>query len=189
MQLNKIFKGLVIALPVVTMMACSSTDDTAAKAASEESRIAQEQAEADSKAQEARDSMVETGTVEPVMTPAEEMKQELMALENNQLVYFDFDRASISSKFYNVLDQHAAFLTKNSSQSIVIEGHCDSRGTPEYNIALGESRAKSVQTYLLNAGVSASQMSVVSYGEEKPVNNNTSEAAFAENRRGVLVYQ
>jgi peptidoglycan-associated lipoprotein len=189
MQLNKIFKGLVIALPVVTMMACSSTDDTAAKAASEESRIAQEQAEADRKAQEARDSMVETGTVKPVMTPAEEMKQELMALENNQLVYFDFDRASISSKFYDVLDQHAAFLTKNSGQSIVIEGHCDSRGTPEYNIALGESRAKSVQTYLLNAGVSASQMSVVSYGEEKPVNTSSSEAAFAENRRGVLVYQ
>ena len=78
---------------------------------------------------------------------------------------------------------------KNLGQSIVIEGHCDSRGTPEYNIALGESRAKSVQTYLLNAGVSASQMSVVSYGEEKPVNNNMSDTAFAENRRGVLVYQ
>ena len=189
MQLNKIFKGLVIAFPVVTMMACTSTDDSAAKAAVEEVRIAQEQAEADRKAQEARDSMVETGTVEPVMNPAEEMKQELMALENNQLVYFDFDRASISSDFYNILDQHASFLVKNSGQSIVVEGHCDSRGTPEYNIALGESRAKSVQTYLLNAGVSASQISVVSYGEEKPVNNYTSEAAFAENRRGVLVYQ
>jgi peptidoglycan-associated lipoprotein len=188
MQLNKILKGVIIALPVVTMMACTSTDDSAAKAAIEESRIAQEQAEADRKAQDARDSMVETGTVAAMLTPAEEMKQELMALENNQLVYFDFDRASISSEYYNVLDQHAAFLVKNSGQSVVIEGHCDSRGTPEYNIALGESRAKSVQTYLLNAGVSPSQVSVVSYGEEKPVNNYTSEAAFAENRRGVLVY-
>ena len=148
MQLNKIFKGLVIALPVVTMMACTSTDESAKNAAAEEARIAQEQAEADRKAQDARDSMVEAGTVKPMLTPAEEMKQEL----------------------------------------VVIEGHCDSRGTPEYNIALGESRAKSVQTYLLNAGVSASQISVVSYGEEKPVNNGTSEAAFAENRRGVLVY-
>ena len=80
-------------------------------------------------------------------------------------------------------------MVKNINQSIVIEGHCDSRGTPEYNIALGESRAKSVQTYLLNAGVSASQMYVVSYGEEKPVNNDMSESAFSENRRGVLVYQ
>jgi peptidoglycan-associated lipoprotein len=188
MQLNKILKGLVIALPVVTMMACTSTDDSAATAASEEVRIAQEQAEADRKAQDARDSMVEAGKVAPMLTPAEEMKQELMALENNQLVYFDFDRAGISSKYYGILDQHAAFLVKNSGQSVVIEGHCDSRGTPEYNIALGESRAKSVQTYLLNAGVSPSQISVVSYGEEKPVNNYSSEAAFAENRRGVLVY-
>lgn len=188
MQLNKILKGLVIALPVVTMMACTSTDESAANAASEEARIAQEQAEADRKAQEARDSMVEAGKVAPMMTPEEEMKQELMALENNQLVYFDFDRANISSKYYSILDKHAAFLIKNSNQSVVIEGHCDSRGTPEYNIALGESRAKSVQTYLLNAGVSPSQISVVSYGEEKPVNNYSSEAAFAENRRGVLVY-
>ena len=187
MQLNKIFKGLVIALPVVTMMACTSTDDSAAKVANE-AKIAQEQAEADLKAQEARAAMVETGTVKSMMTPAEEMKQELLALENNQLVYFDFDRASISSEFYSILDQHAAFLVKNSSQTVVVEGHCDSRGTPEYNIALGESRAKSVQTYLMNAGVSASQISVVSYGEEKPVNDNTSEAAFSENRRGVLVY-
>lgn len=189
MQLNKIFKGLVIALPVVTMMACSSTEDSAENEAAEEARIAQQQAVADRKAEDARNAIVEAGAVSAMLTPAEEMKQELTALENNQLVYFDFDRASISSQYYNVLDQHAAFLVKNSGQSIVIEGHCDSRGTPEYNIALGESRAKSVQTYLFNAGVSASQISVVSYGEEKPVNNYTSEAAFAENRRGVLVYQ
>ena len=110
MQLNKMFKGLVIALPVITMMACTSTGDSAAKAAAEETRVAQEQAEADRKAQEARNAMVETGTVEPVMTPAEEMKQELMALENNQLVYFDFDRAGVSSEFYNILDQHASFF-------------------------------------------------------------------------------
>ena len=188
MQLNKIFKGLVLALPVVTMMACTSTDDSAEKAVAEETRITQERAAAERTAEAARNA-VEAGAVSAMLTPAEEMKQELTALENNQLVYFDFDRASISSQYYNILDQHAAFLVKNTSQSIVIEGHCDSRGTPEYNIALGESRAKSVQTYLFNAGVSASQISVVSYGEEKPVNNYTSEAAFAENRRGVLVYQ
>jgi peptidoglycan-associated lipoprotein len=189
MQLNKIFKGLFIALPVVTMMACSSTGtDEAAAAAAEQTRIATEQADADRRAQEAKDAMVEVGNVEPVMSATEVMKQELDALENNQTVYFDFDRASISSEYYTVLDLHAAFLVKNSGQSVVIEGHCDSRGTPEYNIALGETRAKSVQTYLLNAGVSASQISVVSYGEEKPINNSTSEAAFAENRRGVIVY-
>ena len=77
----------------------------------------------------------------------------------------------------------------NPSQSVVIEGHCDSRGTPEYNIALGERRAKAVETYLKNAGVSGSQISVVSYGEEKPVAMGTTEYAFAQNRRGIVVYQ
>jgi peptidoglycan-associated lipoprotein len=187
MQLNKIFKGLLIALPVVTMVACSSGPTEAEQEAAKNQ--AAQQAEADRKAQEARDAQVQAGSVSRVLSPVEEMKQELEALQYNQVVYFDFDRASISSKFYSVLDQHAAFLAKHSDQSVVIEGHCDSRGTPEYNIALGESRAKSVQTYLLNAGVSASQISVVSYGEEKPINSYNTEAAFAENRRGVLVYQ
>ncbi|WP_133470646.1 peptidoglycan-associated lipoprotein Pal [Paraglaciecola marina] len=186
MQLNKIFKGLIIALPVVTLMACSSTSEDEALAA-EQARIAQEQAAAD--AQAAEDAKVQTGTVAPLMSPEEEMKKQLDELQESQTVYFDFDRASIKPEFYSVLDLHAAFLVKNSSQSVVIEGHTDSRGTPEYNIALGESRAKSVQTYLLNAGVSSSQISVVSYGEEKPVNYYSTAAAFAENRRGVLVYQ
>jgi peptidoglycan-associated lipoprotein len=69
-----------------------------------------------------------------------------------------------------------------------VEGHADERGTPEYNIALGERRAKAVVTYLENLGVSSSQLSVVSYGEEKPVANEHTEAAFAKNRRAVLVY-
>ena len=188
MQLNKIFKGLVIALPIVTMVACSSGPSEAEKEA-ESNRIAAEQAEADRLAEEARKAQVQTGTMAPMMTAAEKMKQDLQALQNEQTVYFDFDRSTISSEYYSVLDKHAAFLNSNPSQSIVIEGHCDSRGTPEYNIALGELRAKSVQTYLQNAGVSSSQISVVSYGEEKPLVSGSTEAAFAKNRRGVLVYQ
>ncbi|MFT4941093.1 MAG: peptidoglycan-associated lipoprotein [Paraglaciecola sp.] len=189
MQLNKIFKGLVIALPLVTLMACES-GPTAGEKEAEQNRIAQEQAEADRLAAEARAANVQAGTVQkPVMSAEDMMKKELDALQSEQTVYFDFDRASVSSEYYSLLDQHATFLRKNSSQSIVIEGHCDSRGTPEYNIALGERRAKSVETYLQNAGVSSAQISVVSYGEEKPINSGTSEAAFAENRRGVLVYQ
>ncbi|MFT5676920.1 MAG: peptidoglycan-associated lipoprotein [Paraglaciecola sp.] len=188
MQLNKIFKGLIIALPLVTLMACESGPTEAEKAA-ETNRMA-EQAEADRLAAEANAANVQAGIIQKQTMLAEDMmKKELDALQNEQTVYFDFDRASVSSDYYGLLDQHATFLRKNSSQSIVIEGHCDSRGTPEYNIALGERRAQSVETYLQNAGVSASQISVVSYGEEKPINNYTSEAAFAENRRGVLVYQ
>jgi peptidoglycan-associated lipoprotein len=187
MQLNKIFKGLILAFPIVTLMACSSgpTDE---ELAAERNRTAQEQAQVEAQRQ-ADEADVQAGNMMPVLSPEEVMQQELSALMDDQVVYFDFDRASVSSQFYALLDQHAAFLNKNPGKSVVIEGHCDNRGTPEYNIALGERRAKSVETYLQNAGVSMSQMSVVSYGEEKPVNTSGTDAAFAENRRGILVYQ
>ena len=185
MQLNKIFKGITLALPIVTMVACSSgpSED---ELAAESNRVAAAQAEADRQAEEAK---VQAGNMKPMLSPEEVMQKELSALMDDHLVYFDFDRSSVSSKYYSLLDQHAAFLVKNPRQSMVIEGHCDKRGTPEYNIALGERRAKSVETYLMNAGVSASQLSVVSYGEEKPIDTSGTAAAFAENRRGVLVYQ
>ena len=77
---------------------------------------------------------------------------------------------------------------KTQALNVVIEGHADERGTPEYNIALGERRAKAVETYLMNMGVNGSQLSVVSYGEEKPMVKDRTEAAFAKNRRAVLVY-
>ena len=102
---------------------------------------------------------------------------------------FDFDRATIKAEFQEVLNKHAEFLVQNPDQKVVVEGHTDSRGTPEYNIALGERRAQSVETYLMNAGVSSDQLSTVSYGEEKPAVMGSTEYAQAQNRRGVVVYQ
>ena len=178
---------MLIALPVVTMMACSTTDSVSQKEAeaqaAEQARkeqmareeAAKKQAEAEALAAQQRQEIQRT-------------QQQKEALLNNQVVYFDFDRSNISSDAYGMLDQHADFLSKNPNQTIVVEGHTDSRGTPEYNIALGERRAKAIETYLLNSGVSAAQISVVSYGEEKPAVSGSTEAAFAKNRRGVLVY-
>jgi peptidoglycan-associated lipoprotein len=105
-----------------------------------------------------------------------------LLLLNEQLLHFELFQHSA------VLDAHAAFLSENSDVKVLIEGHADERGTPEYNIALGERRAKSVVTYLETMGVSASQLSIVSYGEEKPMIKDRSEDAFAKNRRAVLVY-
>jgi peptidoglycan-associated lipoprotein len=79
-------------------------------------------------------------------------------------------------------------LIKNPGQKVMIEGHCDERGTPEYNIALGERRAKAVAQYLQSLGVVAEQISTVSYGEEKPVDLSRTNEGFAKNRRAVLVY-
>ena len=104
------------------------------------------------------------------------------------IVFFDFDTSTVSTEFSAILDAHAKFLNKSSSMKVLVEGHADERGTPEYNIALGERRAKAVVTYLENMGVSSAQLSVVSYGEEKPMIKDRSENAFAKNRRAVLVY-
>ena len=184
MQFNKVVKGLLIALPVMTLAACGSSG-SADDQASEMNNAAMEESANTS-------STVQTSAPDQARLERErreqEMKQELAALQNLQTVYFDFDRASIRSEYYSLLDKHAAFLVKNSNVSIVIQGHTDERGTPEYNVSLGESRAKSVATYLQNAGVSASQMSVVSYGEEKPADTGSTEAAWAKNRRAILVY-
>lgn len=192
MQFKKVFKGMLIALPVVTLMACSSTADKEAAEAAAEKAKADAAAQLAAEQQAARDAeakKVEMAKLE-AKNKAEEVRKDAMdELASMQTVYFDFDRASVRSDSYSTLDKHAAFLSQNPSVSIVIEGHCDSRGTPEYNIALGERRAQSVATYLQNAGVSASQLTVVSYGEEKPVSNGSSQDAFAKNRRGVLVYQ
>ncbi len=195
-MLNKnTLKALMVVVPLLTLSACKSgpTDEEIAAEANRAAEVAAQQA-ADADAAAAAAAAAEASRVEAAaaaeMQKAKDMMQaEKDKLESQQVVYFDFDSASVKADFLPVLDMHAAYLVKNSGQSIVIEGHCDSRGTPEYNIALGERRAKSVETYLMNAGVSSSQVTVVSYGEEKPEVQGASEYAFAQNRRGVLVYQ
>lgn len=184
MQLNKIMKGLFIALPVVTLMACSSSPS------SSDAESARDNSAATSSSTTNQNQPV-VGTVEREKSPEEIMMddKEKLTTMGNQTVLFDFDRSNVQSSFYSMLQKHADFLIKYPNQRIVIEGHCDRRGTPEYNIALGERRAKSVETFLQNAGVSRSQISVVSYGEEKPVAMGDTETAFRQNRRAVLVYQ
>ena len=191
MQLKNVLKGLVIVIPAMTMMACSS-GPSEAELEAERNRVAAEQAEAERRAAEAEAAeaaRVKMEAAEKMRLSEEQMMKEKSMLESEQTVYFDFDRSTVKNEYYSVLDKHAAFLVKNPNQSVVIEGHTDSRGTPEYNIALGERRAKAVQTYLQNAGVSSSQLSVVSYGEEKPADYGTSEYSFSQNRRGVVTYQ
>ena len=110
------------------------------------------------------------------------------ALKQDNTIYFAYDSDAIASQYEPVLKAHAEFLRQHPEITVIIEGHTDERGTPEYNVALGERRSKSVGLYMLNIGVSAEQMSVVSYGEEKPLDPGSSEQAFARNRRAVLSY-
>ena len=187
MKLSNTLRSVLIAVPVMTLMACTS-GPSEEELAAERNRIAAEQAAAQKAAEEANAQRVQAEAAARLQRAEEVVKQEREALQAEQTVYFYFDRSTIRAEFYATLDKHAAFLVKHSDQSVVIQGHTDSRGTPEYNIALGERRAQAVETYLLNAGVSASQISVVSFGEEKPAVSGASEYAFAQNRRAVVVY-
>jgi len=98
-------------------------------------------------------------------------------------VYFDFDKYDIRPGDAKILDANAAWLKSNERHLVLIEGHCDERGTPEYNLALGERRAKAAMGYLTALGIQANRISIVSYGDQRPVCTERGEACWAKNRR------
>ena len=100
----------------------------------------------------------------------------------NKVFYFEFDKSALTAETRRDLDAYAAVL-KASPRNIRLEGHADERGTREYNIALGERRAKAVADYLIASGVSASTIETISYGEERPATSASNSAAWAQNRR------
>ena len=116
---------------------------------------------------------------------ADEISADLLS---ERKIYFDFDRSEIKPEFREVLKAHANYLSSNPDASLAIEGHCDERGTREYNLSLGERRAKSVEQVLNLLGVSANQLEVVSYGEERPAAMAHQESAWALNRRVEFIY-
>ncbi|QUM79969.1 peptidoglycan-associated lipoprotein Pal [Moritella sp. 5] len=192
MQLNKILKSLVIALPMLTLAACSSTTDTTANDAVESSA---QQTTNDSTTNAESDPTVVSGSdtdisIDPVenLTPEEVKKQVIDELRKRHVVYFGFDQQAVTAEYGELLQDHANFLIDNPEVKVLVEGHADERGTPGYNIALGDRRADAVVKYLTNLGVASSQISTVSYGEEKPVDTSHTQAAFSKNRRAVLVY-
>jgi peptidoglycan-associated lipoprotein len=185
MQLSNITKGLLIAIPALLLTACGSTsEEKNASAASATNQAVEAQTEAAA----AEANAVEVAKMEEAARLEEIQQQKEEALLQTQTVYFDFDKSKVDAKYLELLQAHANFLIKNPGQKVMIEGHCDERGTPEYNIALGERRAKAVAQYLQSLGVVAEQISTVSYGEEKPVDLSRTNEGFAKNRRAVLVY-
>ncbi len=110
------------------------------------------------------------------------------SLLSTRVIYFDFDQSDIRPESADVLRAHAGYLLENATVSITVEGHCDERGSREYNIGLGERRATAIKTFLLAEGVADAQINTISYGEERPVAEGHTEAAWSMNRRGELVY-
>lgn len=102
-------------------------------------------------------------------------------------VYFELDSAEVSASGQRVLDQNAALLKRNTTWNITIEGHCDERGSAEYNLALGERRALAARAYLVSLGIAADRLRTVSYGKEFPFDPGHDEGAFGKNRRAHFV--
>ena len=102
-------------------------------------------------------------------------------------VHFAYNSSALDSESTGILSKQAKYLKENSSISVVVVGHCDERGTREYNLALGERRANAAKQFLVNAGVPASRVSTISYGKERPVATGSDEASWALNRRAVTV--
>ncbi len=109
--------------------------------------------------------------------------QEMLREEQLQTVYFDFDKYNLRPDAKASLDANAQLLLKYTTVVVKIEGHCDERGTVEYNLGLGEKRAKAVMDYLSGLGVAASRVSIISYGKERPVDAGHDESAWSKNRR------
>ncbi len=102
-------------------------------------------------------------------------------------IFFDLDKSEISEKAAATLKKQAAWLQKYQDRTIVVEGHCDERGTREYNLALGERRANAVREYLISLGVAPGRIETISYGKERPAVVGSNESAWAQNRRGVTL--
>ncbi len=102
-------------------------------------------------------------------------------------VFFDYDSSVITAEGEGTLQKQADYLKSHSSVNVTIEGHCDERGTREYNLALGERRATAAKNYLVSLGVDASRVQTISYGKERPAVVGDDESAWAQNRRAVTV--
>jgi peptidoglycan-associated lipoprotein len=125
----------------------------------------------------------------PPPPPTASVTDEDLFSQNVKDVYFDYDKADVRGDQQASIQADAQFFNQHQNMSFTIEGHCDERGSTEYNLALGDQRASAVKTALTAAGVSASRIKTISYGKEKPFCTESNEACWQQNRRGHLVYQ
>jgi len=183
MKLNTIgHKVLTISAAALLLAACSNTDEPAATVdTSSEDTTAMDTGMPDE---------VETGVVEAeeLMDPFGEATQAgLDAFVGTDRVFFEYDSSELTSYARSTLAKQADFLNHFADLNIAVEGHCDERGTRDYNLALGERRAQAVKNYLDALGVDKSRITTISYGKERPVTVGNSESSWKQNRRGVTV--
>lgn len=182
MLMTKLGKGLLVVCATAFLFACASSGTNTS----------------DTKSTDTSNDVNETPiSAPPELTPAEREAQRLaeQAAANKsarqaRTVYFNLDDDTLTFEGRSIVEAHAWFLSKpeNGGVVVTVEGHCDERGTPAYNLALGERRAKAIAQHLMLNGVASSQIRAVSHGEEKPADYGHDESAWSKNRRGVLDY-
>ncbi|MBM3599106.1 MAG: peptidoglycan-associated lipoprotein Pal [Alphaproteobacteria bacterium] len=128
-----------------------------------------------------------TGTATQTRTGPVPGSQEDLVVNVGDRVFFDFDKYDVKPAGQQVLQKQAAWLKTYPNVTLTVEGHCDERGTREYNLALGERRATAVKNYLVALGINANRVRTISYGKERPAVLGSNEAAWSQNRRGVSV--
>ncbi len=184
--MNAFTRTLAILLPVAMLWGCSTTPST-----TETDLTAGDAAmttTGDGMGGSGMGSGVEVGGIQGNGGFVGDPLQDPDSMLAKRTVYFDFDKSEITSEAREIIEAHARYLSANPSVRIVVEGHCDERGTREYNLSLGERRGKSVQQIMSLLGVSGSQIEVVSYGEERPAVMGHDENAWAMNRRVEFLY-
>jgi peptidoglycan-associated lipoprotein len=159
---------LTVSCAKKTIVSGSSSIENQEQAAAEAERIAQQKLE-------------EQGITEQALKEAK--TQAAKKRFENQDIHFEYDSSQLSSMAKMLLKEKAIWLKANYSASVNIEGHCDDRGTTEYNLALGERRASAAKAYLINLGVPAARLNTISYGEEQPMDSSKTELGFRKNRR------
>ena len=177
MALHKLKTAVGLAAAMAVLSGCSSTQTSSEASAETQAQAAAKQAAAEAAAKQAAADMA-----------AAEAAAKAEAAANLETVFlFGFDTSTLSEKVRADLDAQAEFL-KTRTDVVRVEGHTDERGTPEYNLALGERRAQAVANYLAIKGVPRNQMQIVSYGEEKPAVQGYGESVWSQNRRVELKF-
>ena len=170
---TRLFSGLIISVLAITMIGCAKKPNT------EETGN-----------EEAFMPTTVSGTgLSPIFPGTKNLSPDDQARLETCVFYFGYDDNQVRNEYFEIIRAHARNLVENPSVRIRVEGHTDSRGSREYNIALGERRAQAVMNVLLMEGANRNQVSVVSYGQEKPAVPGYDESAWEYNRRAVIVYE
>ena len=171
-----IIKLLASALLVFFLAACSTTPkDTADSSGSGSTTTS-----SDVSTSGETESTESTSSIEPG-------SQEDLIVNVGDRVFFDYDSSELDTDAQELLQDQVAWLKQYSDVSIIVEGHCDERGTREYNLALGEKRAQAVKNYLIGLGINPDRVSTISYGKERPAVVGSNDGAWAQNRRSVTL--